>query len=65
MKTAAVLMIFYMLISIGSICIIAALVQKPQRPPCDIVEISPDFSIEQREYCRQFRHRQSSLKHYL
>lgn len=65
MKTAAVFMLFYMAIAIGSICILAVLLQQPYRPPCEMVEISPDFSTEQREYCRQLRRQQALSKYYL
>jgi|APGre2960657373_1045057.scaffolds.fasta_scaffold482697_1 hypothetical protein len=65
MKTAAVVMIFYMLVSVATICMIALLVQKPDRIPCDVAEISPDFSVADKEYCRRLRQRQSSSKHYL
>lgn len=63
MKAITVVMLFYMCVSIATICMLALLVQKPDRIPCDVAEISPDFSVADKEYCR--RQRQSSSKHYL
>ena len=63
MKAAVIIMLFYALICTASICMIALLVQKPEPIPCGIMEISPDFSTADREYCR--RHRQSLSKHFL
>jgi hypothetical protein len=65
MKAAVIVMLFYLFVSVASICMIALLIQKPPRIPCDIIEISPDVSNTDREYCRQLRHRQSSSKHFL
>ncbi len=65
MKASDVAMIFYMAIAVGTICMIAALVQKPDRIPCDVVEISPDVSNKDREYCRLFRQRQAAMRHHL
>ena len=65
MKAAAVVMLFYVFISVATICMIALLIQKPEPIPCNISEISPDFSVADKEYCRRLRQRQSSSKHYL
>ncbi len=65
MKAAAVVMLFYVFISVATICMIALLIQKPEPIPCNISEISPDFSQTEREHCRRLKHRQSSSKHYL
>lgn len=50
-----VVMLFYMCVSVATVCMIALLVQKPDKIPCDVAEISPDFSAADREYCRQLR----------
>ncbi len=65
MKAMTVVMLFYIGISVATICMLALLVQKPDRIPCDVAEISPDFSVADKEYCRRLRQRQSSSKHYL
>lgn len=65
MKTAAVVMLFYFCISVAVITMIALFAGKPDRIQCNVAEISPDFSSADKEYCRQLRHRQKSLKHNL
>jgi len=65
MKAAVIVMLFYVFVSVASVCMIALLIQKSEPIPCGISEISPDFSPANKEYCRQLRQRQSSSKHYL
>jgi hypothetical protein len=65
MKAATIVMLFYLCVSVATICMLALLVQKPDRISCDVAEISPDFSVADKEYCRRLRQRQSSSKHYL
>jgi len=65
MKAETVVMCFYFFISIACICFLAFYAKKPPPIHCNVAEISPDFSAEDKEYCRQLKHRQSSLKHYL
>lgn len=65
MKAMTVVMLFYIGISVATICMLALLVQKPDRIPCDVVEISPDVSNKDREYCRLFRQRQAAMRHHL
>ena len=64
MKAMTVVMLFYMCVSVATVCMIALLVQKPDRIPCDVAEISPDFSVADKEYCRRLRQRQALSKHY-
>ncbi len=63
MKAMTVVMLFYMCVSVATVCMIALLIKKPEPIPCNVAEISPDFSAADKEYCR--RQRQSSSKHYL
>ncbi len=65
MKAMTVVMLFYMCVSVATVCMIALLVQKPEKIPRGVSEISPDFSAADREYCRQLRQRQALSKHYL
>lgn len=62
MKAVEIVMLFYALICVASICMIALLIQKPEPIPCGIVKINPDFSTADKEYCR--RYRKSSSKHF-
>lgn len=65
MKAAVIVMLFYLFVSVASICMVALLVQKSEPISCNVAEISPDFSAADKEYCRQLKQRQTSSKHYL
>jgi hypothetical protein len=65
MKAMTFIMLFYMFVSVATVCMIALMINKSEPIPCGVSEISPDFSNVEREYCRKLRQRQSSSKHFL
>lgn len=56
-KTNEVLLYVYMASIACGALYFASKLQVPNKPSCQLVEISPDFSTEHREWCRKNRGR--------
>ena len=55
MKT--LVLVYYWLVGIASFCAFLYVLSHPPKPqiPCSVAEISPDFSTQDRQYCRMAR----------
>lgn len=57
-QIAAVLLYVYLaIVACTSLYFATQLDKVPDRPSCQVAEISPDFSTEHREWCRTRRHK--------
>lgn len=67
MKKTDLVLIYYAAIAFASFVMIMKVfgVPEPRRINCGIAEISPDYSTEDRQRCREERLRQASQKHNL
>lgn len=59
MKKASEVMLYVYMAAVAcfSLYFATQLDRVPNKPSCQLVEISPDFSTEHREWCRKQRHR--------
>lgn len=55
--TEALLYVYLAIVACSSLYFATQLDKVPNKPSCQLVEISPDFSTEHREWCRKNRGR--------
>lgn len=55
--TEALLYIYMAVVACFSLYFATQLDHVPNKPSCQLAEISPDFSTEQRQWCRARRHK--------
>lgn len=63
----SIVLIYYLIIAIASIVMMYFALNSYDKRQlnCGIAEISPDFSVEDRQRCRAWRIKQASQKHNL
>lgn len=53
----ALIYVYMAIIACASLYFAALAQDAPGKPACQLAEISPDFSTEQRQWCRMRRHK--------